>query len=138
MQEAPVFEDKGPKKRSFERGLKYEERVLGQLKELYGEALVPKPWIAFKDFWGRGLAQPDAILLTPTQGLVVEVKLTYKTSAEHKMRRIYGKLAAHVWPGRTWRYVQITRNLVLGLSLPLTSIDALQQAEDDYLVTLWR
>lgn len=138
MEEPPVFDNDGPKRRIFEKGLRYEERVLEQLKELYGDAVVPKPWISFKDFWGRGLAQPDAIILPPGAGVVVEVKLSYKDSAEHKMRRLYGRLASHIWPGRTWRYVQITRNLVLGLTLPLTSIDTILEVTDEYVVTQWR
>ena len=140
MDEPPVFDDDGRvKKRVFELGLRYEAHVLKQLAELYGEALVQKPWIAFKDFWGRGLAQPDGVLLYPDRGVVIEIKLSYKDAAEHKMRNIYGKLAQYIWPRSSWNYVQITKNLRLGLEAELVSLDRYNETDlPEYVVTQWR
>ncbi len=108
--EPPPFAN-GPRKLtgSAARGKAYEAKVAGLLKAqveaglLQGELYIG-PWFKFEDEAGPGLAQPDALLVTPTHIIIIEVKLK-QTQAAIPQISLYGQLATELF-GKPWLGVQ--------------------------------
>lgn len=95
---------------SAARGKAYEAKVAGLLKGqveaglLEGELYIG-PWFKFEDEAGPGLAQPDALLVTASHIIIVEVKLK-QTQAAFPQISLYGQLAKELF-GKPWLGVQV-------------------------------
>lgn len=65
------------------------------------------PWFRFEDTAGKGLAQPDALLILDDRIIIFEAKLK-QTIAALPQIRLYGELASTLL-GKPWVGVQIFR-----------------------------
>ena len=97
---------------------------------MYGNEaeVIHGPWILFEDRRGKGVAQPDSIIIPHNPDLpivVVECKLTYKEAAKAKLRRLYWRLAKLIWPGRRIYCIQVCRAFPWGLDTDLLKLRSL-------------
>jgi hypothetical protein len=65
-------------------GLAFEKSIAKALPQV-----VRGPWFGFEDARGRGVCQPDFLLLTARGLLVCEAKLTYTSAAWTQLDRLY-------------------------------------------------
>jgi len=79
------------------KGLAFERKVLKQLKEFFGFAFEPGPWIQFEDANGAGFAQPDGVIAFLTHMVLIEVKLSETPSAAQELRGLYAPLVRKIW-----------------------------------------
>lgn len=99
-----------PKKQTGRRlaGVKYEEKLQGHLKELYGDLYVASPWFRFgelgktRDRW----CQPDGLLFLPQEGLViiVEAKLQHTSDAWWQTKWLYLPVLAKAFSCGGWSF----------------------------------
>jgi hypothetical protein len=103
-------------------GKVFEAHILERLAELYGDWLLPSPWITYRTGGTWCWAQPDALIIRPDLGLVgiVEVKLTHVAKAWHQMWRQYVPLLQLMFPDTLWKFkcTEICKNFNPGLSFP--------------------
>jgi len=92
-------------------GLAYEKRVGRELRTLLGpeQVLLSGKWIAFCDAHGRGLAQPDFLVVEPQRVFVFEVKLSHSLDARVQLQKLYGPLAASLFPERACALVEVVK-----------------------------
>lgn len=109
--EPPPF-TRGPRRLSGKaaRGKAYENKLVKHLNRLKASGalagdLYIGPWFRFEDANGPGLAQPDALLITPEYILVIEAKLK-QTFAAWAQITLYGQLASLLFE-RPWIGVQV-------------------------------
>lgn len=94
------------------KGKAYENKVSALLTRLQAEGTLSGdlwlgPWFRFEDANGIGLAQPDALLETPTKIVIFEAKLKQTIAAAPQIR-LYGQLASALL-GKPWVGMQIFR-----------------------------
>ncbi len=106
-----IKEDKAKGKRRA--GLVYERKVANYLEALYPERVRHGQWFTFEDKRGKGWCQTDILVMPEdTEPLViVEVKLTYKPGAKHKLKSFYQPVVRNVWPVPRIIRVQVCKNL---------------------------
>lgn len=83
----------GPSQTSSQRsGLRWEDTTHTMLRQAWerpGVNYFPGPWISFKDKSGMRVCQPDALLLTNSWLLIIEMKLTHTARAWWQLEKLY-------------------------------------------------
>lgn len=135
-----------PRKKSAKaEGLRYEKRAAEMLASLTGRfagaEVLHGQWLRYFDANGPGLAQPD-VLVVPRRGpiCIVEAKLTYRPSAEYKLKNLYSPLVKKLYLRRKQRLICITKNLTPDCAT-LTRITTLEEAVSqnlNFCVWHWR
>lgn len=88
-------------------GIRYEQKVLDALVDIFPLACLPSPWLFFYDRGHYRRCQPDALLFFPRRVTIVEVKLTHCAKAWWQLRRLYEPVVAKVFPSRRVELVEI-------------------------------
>ena len=103
-------------------GLAFEKKIGRQLRQYWGKAHLPGPWIEFEDDNGPGRAQPDHVIVDPLGrwNIIIECKLSYFTLAECELSELYHPLVTHVFPDRD-TYLYLTFHHPAGFSGPSIS-----------------
>lgn len=81
-------------------GINYENKFAANMQAIFGDKVIHGPWIEYYDCRGRGVCQPDLVLLpTSSQPLVVfECKLSFTArKAANKMTNMYGPVTEYIW-----------------------------------------
>ena len=144
MKEPPEFPGEREHTAAQNKGIHYEAKVLAALERHFKHEaeVIQKPWLEFQDRRGRGICQPDCIILPHDEelsALVVEVKLTLKDEARRKLQLVYGRIARRIWTGRRWRFAQVTKNLVMGFPYRmLVPFDQILESQPEYVICHWR
>lgn len=82
------------------KGLAYQHRIEQKLQQLVTEGplkgeLWIGPWLDFEDANGKGMAQPDAILIQSDRVIIFEMKLKQLWQATPQVK-LYGALMSHL------------------------------------------
>jgi hypothetical protein len=94
-------------------GLRYERKALTHLEGLFGEALLPSPWIKFLSRSGEKVrwCQPDALLLQVAKQelVIIEVKYQHCPEAWYQLFTIYLPVVRVLFPGWKVRVVEMCK-----------------------------
>ena len=114
----PAFSHKVKVKGAKAAGLRYEREVAGALPmALHGQ------WFTYLDANGQAYCQPDIILLTEKEILVLEVKLKWTPQALDQLKYLYLPILSHVY-ARPIRCAVVTKILTPFSPPPFQSIAA--------------
>ena len=91
-------------------GLRYQARV-GEELARRGLDHAAGPWLRFEDRNGVGYAQPDFVVITENEWLVLEAKLTQTSAAFAQLFRLYIPLLSCLHPDSEFAGIQVCRNL---------------------------
>lgn len=105
--EKPVFAQKDKPTAAMRKGLRFENRVAVDLKEMGLECLHGQ-WIKYSDAGHEAFLQPDFVLLH--HGIILEAKLSLREPAFDKLEQLYVPVAAKVW-NREFKVLQICKNI---------------------------
>jgi hypothetical protein len=93
-----LWTNQKPKSQAAKNGLRYEARVGKELQHHvvagHFQRIEHNPWFVFEDIYGAASCSPDFLLYTDTGIIIVEVKLTWKEVAIHKLNDLYGPVVA--------------------------------------------
>lgn len=129
-------------------GINYENKFAEYMQAAFGDRAIHGPWIEYWDIKGRGLCQPDLVLLPKDDEplTVFECKLTFTArKAGTKMTNMYGPIAEKIW-GQKPLLVQVCKFLRprAKRTLVVKQLDeiweyGIQSAEDVGIITWnWR
>tara|TARA_R110000744_G_scaffold11669_5_gene35382 strand:- start:15408 stop:15935 length:528 start_codon:yes stop_codon:yes gene_type:complete len=106
-----VWEQKMKGKRRA--GVVYEKKVADYLEIMYPNRMRHGQWFHFEDDRGTGWCQTDILILPETDEplVIIEVKLTHKPGAKHKLKSLYQPIVHKVWPSHRIIRVQVCKNL---------------------------
>lgn len=109
----PPFIHEGKVKGKFRAGLVYEKKVADYLEIMYPNRIRHGQWFTFEDAKGKGWCQTDVLILPVKDEplVIVEVKLTHKPGAKHKLKSLYQPIVCSIWPDHKVIRVQVCKNL---------------------------
>ena len=120
-------------------GKRYEAKVLQKLVGLYGDWLLPSPWITFYQGGRWQWIQPDALIVRPDLGLigVVEVKLSHVAKAWKQMWEQYVPVLKVMFPSPLWsiRCTEICKVFNPMVRMPGPQQVCMRPLEHDWNVT---
>ena len=104
-------------------GKRYEKKVLQALEKQFrvddSVTLRPSPWIAFSGAPSEERhCQPDLLLVTESEVLLCEIKLSHTLDAYWQLERLYRPVVEKLFGARPVRLVEITRSFDPAVRFP--------------------
>lgn len=91
------------------QGVKYEAAGQAMLRDRFGSAYLPSPWLRFTDSTGNHWCQPDGLLHTKHGLLIVEFKYQHTIDAWHQLRLLYEPVVAALHPEHSISVLEIVK-----------------------------
>jgi hypothetical protein len=79
------------------------------LAERFAGAYLPSPWIRFTDASGKHWCQPDGLLDTPHNLVIVEFKYQHTVDAWQQLRLLYEPVVQVLHPGRPIAVLEVVK-----------------------------
>lgn len=111
------------------------------LRDRFGAAYLPSPWIRFADATGQHWCQPDGLLSVNGRIVIVEFKYQHTVDAWHQLRQLYEPVISVLHPGVCTSVVEIVKwyDCALAFPEPVKLVkDVAAHLSKDFGVHIWK